>query len=54
MPELAEVEYYRKQWDTGVGERIRAVAVHPEKRIFRECNAAQLVTELEGRSLWVP
>ena len=51
MPELAEVEYYRKQWDTGVGERIRAVAVHPDKRIFRECNAAQLVTELEGRSL---
>ena len=35
MPELAEVEYFRKRWDVGLGERIVAVQLHGEKRIFR-------------------
>lgn len=35
MPELAEVEYYRKQWDAGLGSRIKAVQLHAQKRIFR-------------------
>ena len=51
MPELAEVEYYRKQWDAEAGERVCAVAVNPDKRIFRECDAAQVVAGLAGRSL---
>ncbi len=35
MPELAEVEYFRKRWDPGLGEAISAVQLHGEKRIFR-------------------
>ncbi len=34
MPELAEVEYFRKRWDAGIGEKIVAVHLHGEKRIF--------------------
>jgi formamidopyrimidine-DNA glycosylase len=39
MPELAEVEYYRKRWDPGLGQRITRVHLHPEKRVFRGTNA---------------
>ncbi len=35
MPELAEVEYFRKRWDPGIGQTIVAVSLHGEKRIFR-------------------
>ncbi|MGH7938163.1 MAG: DNA-formamidopyrimidine glycosylase family protein, partial [Chthoniobacterales bacterium] len=35
MPELAEVEYFRKRWNPGVGEAITNVQLHAEKRIFR-------------------
>lgn len=35
MPELAEVEYYRKQWDAGLGAGVVAVQLHATKRIFR-------------------
>jgi formamidopyrimidine-DNA glycosylase len=35
MPELAEVDYYRRQWDEGHGEKITRVHLHGEKRIFR-------------------
>jgi formamidopyrimidine-DNA glycosylase len=35
VPELAEVEYFRKRWDPGLGARIVAVQLHGEKRIFR-------------------
>lgn len=35
MPELAEVEYFRKRWDVGLGGRIVAVRLHGEKRLFR-------------------
>ena len=35
MPELAEVEFYRKQWDAGLGAKIIAVQLHAQKRIFR-------------------
>ena len=40
MPELAEVEYFRKRWDAGLGKRIVAVQLHGEKRIFRETDGA--------------
>ncbi len=46
MPELAEVEYFRKQWDAGLGARIVAVLLHPEKRIFRGINPALLERRL--------
>ncbi len=35
MPELAEVEYFRKIWNPGLGERIERVELHPRTRVFR-------------------
>ena len=35
MPELAEVEFYRKQWKPGQGDRVEGVTLHGTKRIFR-------------------
>ena len=51
MPELAEVEYYRKQWDVGIGRKIVSVAMHPEKRIFRFTDPAKLSSALQGARL---
>ncbi|HRE82252.1 MAG TPA: DNA-formamidopyrimidine glycosylase family protein [Opitutaceae bacterium] len=51
MPELAEVEYYRKQWNPGLGKKITAVRVHPKARIFRECDLSQLQEHLENGKL---
>ncbi len=44
MPELAEVEYFRKRWDAGIGEKIVAVQLHGEKRVFRETDVHALET----------
>lgn len=35
MPELAEVEYYRRVWDAALGAKVTRVHFHGEKRIFR-------------------
>jgi formamidopyrimidine-DNA glycosylase len=51
MPELAEVEYFRKQWNPGLGKRVRAVRVHPRARVFRECPGHRLVRQLTGTTL---
>ncbi len=52
MPELAEVEYYRKQWDAGLGARVIAVQLHARKRIFRGSDTRKLVQVLtEARLL---
>jgi len=51
MPELAEVEFYRKQWNPGVGERIEKVHVHADKRIFRETDGLWLADRLSGKIL---
>src|SRR3954468_16959144 len=48
MPELAEVEYYRRQWDPGLAQKIMRVQVHPAKRIFRGSNPRALVREITG------
>jgi formamidopyrimidine-DNA glycosylase len=48
MPELAEVEYYRRQWDPGLGGRTARIQLHPRKRIFRGSNPRVLVRELTG------
>jgi len=50
MPELAEVEYYRKQWDCGVGEKVREVLLH-ENRIFRGSDTHVLQKTLTGAVL---
>lgn len=42
MPELAEVEYFRKRWDPGVGSLITGVQLHGQKRIFRGADVRAL------------
>jgi len=51
MPELAEVEYFRRQWDSGLGARVIGVGAHPEKRVFRGTDVAALEKALTGARL---
>lgn len=51
MPELAEVEYFRRQWDPGLKQRIEAVAVHGKKRIFRGIDIPEMEKALAGAVL---
>lgn len=48
MPELAEVEYYRKRWDVGLRRKIARVALHAGKRLFRGVNERRLAAALTG------
>jgi formamidopyrimidine-DNA glycosylase len=51
MPELAEVEFFRKQWDPGLGQKIFTVQLHPRKRIFRGSDPRKIVEHLTGHRL---
>jgi formamidopyrimidine-DNA glycosylase len=51
MPELAEVEYFRRQWDCGLGERIAAVVLRDGKRPLRGLNRAAVARWLTGATL---
>jgi formamidopyrimidine-DNA glycosylase len=51
MPELAEVEYYRKQWNPGLGRPVRAVLVHERAKIYRGTDASALQAALTGSTL---
>lgn len=51
MPELAEVEYYRKRWDCGLGVPIEDVRVRPEARIYRGASPHVLARQLTGDRL---
>ena len=61
MPELAEVDYYRKQWHQGLGAKIETVQLHPSTRIFRGtapaalrkalCGACLLSSETHGKQM---
>lgn len=48
MPELAEVDYYRRQWDPGIGEAVSQVRTHSSARVFREIPARAIKRGLEG------
>lgn len=48
MPELAEVEFYRKQWDAGLRRKVERVALHGEKRLFRGADVTRLAAVLPG------
>jgi formamidopyrimidine-DNA glycosylase len=37
MPELAEVEFYRRIWAKGLGLPVTGVVLHPDARVFRGC-----------------
>jgi formamidopyrimidine-DNA glycosylase len=51
MPELAEVEYFRKQWSQGLRDRIISVELHADKKIFRGTDVAALRKTLRGATL---
>jgi formamidopyrimidine-DNA glycosylase len=51
MPELAEVEYYRQQWNQGVKRRITDVQLNAAKRIFRGTDTDALKQTLRGATL---
>jgi formamidopyrimidine-DNA glycosylase len=51
MPELAEVEWYRKQWNAGLGNKIIDVGLHARKRVFRETDTRALSKKLVGQKL---
>ncbi len=50
MPELAEVEYYRKQWEPGIGGEVVRVLTHPAARIYRDIPASAVENGLAGRT----
>lgn len=49
MPELAEVEFYRKQWSPGMGQAVASAHLHAEKRIFRGEDTKALKRGLKGQ-----
>ena len=52
MPELAEVEHSRRQWDSGIGQPVLAVLIaRPEIRVFRETDTDALRQSLVGQRL---
>jgi formamidopyrimidine-DNA glycosylase len=51
MPELAEVDYFRRRWDPGFGCRVTRVALHPQKRVFRGNDVDALQKALTGAKL---
>jgi formamidopyrimidine-DNA glycosylase len=51
MPELAEVDWYRRQWNPGLGARILEVTVHHRVRLFRTLDVEEFVQALTGATL---
>jgi formamidopyrimidine-DNA glycosylase len=51
MPELAEVEWFRKQWDVGRGGEIVDLSLHARNRVFRGSDVRQLQQRLIGAKL---
>src|SRR5271166_5661669 len=53
MPELAEVEFFRKRWhQAAAGRRITAVQLHPAAKIFRSTNPGAIRRALTGAK-WI-
>lgn len=51
MPELAEVDWFRKQWDACRGHEIIDLSLHPKNRVFRETDVSALRENLVGQQL---
>lgn len=51
MPELAEVEFFRRQWDPGLRQRILEVRLHSKRRIFRGSDVHAMARQLTGSRL---
>lgn len=50
MPELAEVEFYRKQWNPGLNQKILSVDLHSKKRVFRGQSTTTLRHKVIGET----
>ena len=51
MPELAEVEFFRKRWSAGHGAKVLVIQLHEGKKVFRNCDVASLKRKLTGARL---
>ena len=51
MPELAEVEWFRRQWGAGIGAKIAGLSLHERNRVFRGENVRELQERLIGQKL---
>ena len=51
MPELAEVEYFRRRWQPGVGRKVAKVFLNPKARIGRGVDAKAMSKALTGAKL---
>jgi formamidopyrimidine-DNA glycosylase len=52
MPELAEVEFFRKRWhQAGVGDRVVRVLTHDKKKLLRELDLPAFRRALTGAKL---
>lgn len=51
MPELGEVEYYRKTWNPGLAAHITKVHLNSKARVFNSCDTEELKIHLPGKCL---
>lgn len=51
MPELAEVEFFRKRWNPGLGHAITRVLVHEKAGVFRGTDPALIARHLRHATL---
>jgi formamidopyrimidine-DNA glycosylase len=51
MPELAEVEYYRKRWNPAQGEKVARVVARAQSRVLRGVDTTALTQSLTGKTL---
>jgi len=51
MPELAEVEFFRKRWSAGHGAKVVSVRLNEGKKVFRGSDPALLKRALTGARL---
>lgn len=51
MPELAEVEFFRKRWAAGHGAKVLEVRLHEGKKVFRGTDTKALKRKLPGATL---
>ena len=51
MPELAEVEYFRRRWQPGVGRKVAKVFLNPKARIGRGLDVKAMSKALTGTKL---
>ena len=51
MPELAEVDYFRKRWNPGLGHQIERVLLHGKAGVFKTSSPKLIVRHLTGATL---